>query len=593
MDAAGPSFAEKAWHKFETFRQLSRVALKLLPGGTFQLGQETIRGVPTRVFKNLPASLGDYYRGWFQRWADREWLIYEGERYTFGRVERLYEGLGNELFSSHGWGLKKGDKVGICMRNYPELLIAFLGVTAAGGVAVPLNSLWKSEELEYAVNDAGCKVIIADPERMDLCSRFADKLGFRTILVRGDKSHPASVATNATMWNDIVSSGVMKGPLLKNRNRPTSQRIVAEDEAMIMYTSGSTGFPKGVVHTHRSVGTAMKCGEMVSVAMPEPDAVQLMSVPLFHITALCPIALFSIPMGSKVIMMRKWRPGQALQLIEDEKVTRFTGVPTMMLDLMEHADWSPERVKTLKGVIAGGAPVPPSQVRKLRKKSKRIQSGQGYGLTETMALGCVIRGADCLMRPTSCGKPVPLIMEVAIIDPETGREVPTGQRGEVCLRGATIMKGYHNKPEKTAKALDKNGYFHSGDIGKKDSAGFVYILDRMKDLIIRGGENIDCSEVEAALLSHPAVRECSVFGLPDERLGEVVGAAIWCVEEVSPEDLRKHASSSLANFKIPSVENIFYHSEALPRGATGKLNKKGMRDRYSDIVKQRAPRARL
>jgi len=349
------------------------------------------------------------------------------------------------------------------------------------------------------------------------------------------------------------------------------------------------------VHTQRSVGTAVKIGEMAAVAaMTEKDGgCQLMAVPLFHITALCPVGLFSIPAGSKVVMMRKWDAGKALELIPREQVTRFTGVPTMMIDLMNHPDFSPNKVASLKGIAAGGAPVPPSQVAEMRKKSKKTESSQGYGLTETMAMGTINRGADYLRNPTSCGKPIPLMVEVAIIDPATKKQVPTGERGEVCIKGAIVMKCYNNQPEKTAEAVDKDGYFHTGDIGKVDSSGFVYILDRMKDLIIRGGENIDCSEVERALADHPSVREVSVFGLPDPRLGEVVGCAVWITKTASTQDLSTHAAATLAKFKVPEPENIFIHSEALPKGATGKLDKKGLRDHYSKIVEARPKKSML
>jgi len=363
----------------------------------------------------------------------------------------------------------------------------------------------------------------------------------------------------------------------------------------LMYTSGSTGKPKGVIHTQRSVGTAMKIGEMAAVALNESGGavVQLMAVPLFHITALCPVGLFSIPAGSKVVMMRKWDPSKAIDIIQKEGVTRFTGVPTMMKDLMEDPNFAPDKLKTLKGILAGGAPVPPAQVAQMRGKTKKISSGQGYGLTESMGMGTVNRGVDYLRHPTSCGKPVPLMVEVGIIDPKTQKKVKEGERGEVCLKGAIIMKGYNNLPKKTDEALDDKGYFHTGDIGKMEG-GFVYILDRMKDLIIRGGENIDCSEVEAALNQNAAVRECSVFGLPDERLGEVVGAAIWATDtSISKEDIIATAAQTLTKFKVPAAINVFMHSEALPKGATGKLDKKGLRDHYGAIVKARNMKAKM
>lgn len=368
--------------------------------------------------------------------------------------------------------------------------------------------------------------MIADPERLALCSSFVGELGFRSILVRAESGFVPAIT--ATSWADVLElgSGVLRtielgGGSVSIYEDALAASIEPESEAMVMYTSGSTGFPKGVVHTHRSVGTAMKVGEMSKVAMGEAHSVQLMAVPLFHITALMPVGLFSIVSGSKVIMLRKWDAGVALDVIQRERVSRFTGVPTMIRDLLDHPAFSPDRVKTLSGVVAGGSPVPPSQVSHMRSKAKGMVPGQGYGLTETCALGTVNRGVDYLLNPTSCGKPIPLIVEVAILDPTTGDRVATGERGEVCIRGPMVMKCYNNLPEKTAETIDTNGYFHTGDIGRIDSAGFVYILDRMKDLIIRGGENIDCSEVEAALSLHPAVRECSVFGLPDSRLGEV------------------------------------------------------------------------
>jgi len=584
------TFTEKMADIFEKVTSVGKVVLNILPGGAFSFGQETVRGVPLRVFKTLPPALGTYYAQWFDVWGDREWLVYEGQRITFREARAMYEAAGAELVGNAHFGIRKGDRVGIAMRNYPELLISFLAITAAGGVAVPLNALWTAEELAYAVGDAACKVVIADPPRLKLLATFQAKQGFRTIAVRGEDAS----GTGALPWDAVLAQGAARVAADPKAARRVLRAVGAEDEAMVMYTSGSTGFPKGVVHTQRSVGTAMKVGELAAKVKPDPDGVQLMAVPLFHITALCPIGLFSIPMGSKIIMMRKWDPAEALRVIPAERVTRFTGVPTMMMDLMQHPDWAPEKVETLRGVVAGGAPVPPSQVAEMRAKSKKIQSGQGYGLTETMALGTVNQGADYLRHPKSCGRPVPLMVEIAILDPENGNKpVPEGQRGEVCIKGAMVMKGYNGLPEKTAEAIDANGYFHSGDIGKMEG-GFVYILDRMKDLIIRGGENIDCSEIEAAMAEHPAVRECSVFGLPDARLGEVVGAAVWVTDPaVDGAVLAAQAAKTLAKFKVPAPENIFLLKEQLPKGPTGKLDKKGMRVHYGEIVAKRPIKAKL
>lgn len=566
------SFSEKILDTYHKIRTITSVLAAILPGGSLSFGTENVRGVPLKVFKNLPASLGDYYKIWFKVYADREWLIFQDERLTFKEARKKYEALAAEL--STGFGVKPGDKVGICMRNFPELLMSFLAITAIGGVAVPLNALWKSEELEYAVKDADLKVMIADPERLKLCDPFYEKLSMSSIVVRGTSAH-----ARCKTWEATLAAGADK-PLPKPKIDP-------EDEAMIMYTSGSTGFPKGVVHTHRSVGSAMKIGELSIIATPDPNGVRLLAVPLFHITALSPIGLFSIPSGTKIVIMRKWDAADAIKIIQKEKVTSFTGVPTMMRDLMEHPDFDEKKLSSLKGITAGGAPVPPSQVTQMRKQSKGISSGQGYGLTETMALGTFNKGVDYLKNPTSCGQPIKFAIEVAIKDPETGKILPDGKRGEVCLKGSVIMKGYNNRAEDTKKAIDADGYFHSGDIGKMEN-GFLYILDRMKDLIIRGGENIDCSEVEAALNTHVSVRECCVFGLPDERLGEVVGAAIWPTNpNVNVDEIIAAAAKTLAKFKVPEKINIFIHDQSLPKGATGKLDKKGLRDHYGAIVKAR------
>jgi long-chain acyl-CoA synthetase len=447
---------------------------------------------------------------------------------------------------------------------------------------VPLNSLWGTQELEYAVKDSGTTVIIGDIERLRLCQPFVSGSGIKTILCRGTAEEAQEVG--ATLWADVVAAG-------KGKPYPSIDAVKPDDTTMIMYTSGSTGYPKGVVHSQHTMNNFFKISELAVLMMPDPAPSCLMSVPLFHITALGAVFLMSLAKGEKIVFMYKWDAGDALDLIEKEKISRFTGVPTMVSDMLNHPNFTEEKVRTMKQMLAGGGPVPKGQVEKMRGKAKNISSAQGYALTETFAAGTANSGTDYLKHPDSCGRPLPIVVDLVVKDPQ-GKVLGEGKRGEICIKSCMVMKSYQNKPEATAECIDKEGYFHTGDVGEIHG-GFVYIKDRLKDIIIRAGENIDCSEVEHAFYTYPGdvVREISVFALPDERMGEVVGACVYTEDrDVSKAQLCEHVIKHLAKFKVPEVNHVFVVHEALPKGATGKIDKKGMREFYKTKV---APPSKL
>jgi len=527
-----------------------------------------------KMFKKVPNCIGDAYTQFFVSHGPKPFIVQDEKQYTYQKTMEVYGAVGAWLRG--GQGVKIGESVGMCMRNMPEFMLGFLAATSVGCRAVPLNSLWGAEELEYSVKDSDCKVIFCDQQRCDLLKPFASKLGCKLVLCgEGD------AGADAVQWDQVVADGA-------KMQKPSIKDVKMDDDAMIMYTSGSTGFPKGVVHSQRSLGTALIMQHLFSFLLPpDPEGKTLLTAPLFHITALINIFLNALACGIQLHMLYKWDGGKALDIIDRHKITRFTGVPTMIRDILEHPDFRPERIASLKTVVGGGSAVPPSLMAKINK-GKKGSGAQGYGLTETCGGVVINKGFDAIANPKSAGKPIPLFVEVVAKDPDSGKTLADGQRGEICIRTALNMVRYHNRPEDTAKVLDDEGFFHTGDVGRIE-AGFVYIVDRLKDLINRGGEKVDSQEVEQVLYSHPAMRECSVFGLPHKRLGSVVGCAVWLQENVTAEQIVEFllASGKLAKFKIPEANCIFIHNEELPKGATGKIDKKGMRETYSKMIKEK------
>ena len=542
-------------------------------GQPYETRIERIRGVDFTVFVNAPESLRALYASGLDH-ADKDFYVYQGERYTYGRMWWLAARCANSLRAK---GVAPGDRVGVALRNYPEWIAAFMGITSLGAVAVALNAWWSGEELLYGIDDSGLKLLFADAERTE---RLAGRLPARSVALVAVRHERPGLAT----WDEFLDGAGERMP---------EAAIEPEDNATILYTSGSTAHPKGVLSTHRAITNALlgwECGGAIAMALnpqmaaavgrsapaPEHPPAVILSVPLFHVTGLVVQMLMSFRRGRKVVGMYKWDVAEALQIIEAERITEFNGVPTMAWELVQSPERSKYDLSSLKSAGGGGAPMAPEQARQIDKTIGAGAPGTGWGMTETQGLATTIGGAAFLARPRSCGRAVPPLVQVKAVKPDGADAAPL-ETGELWIRGAMNMSGYWNKPEATAETLT-DGWVHTGDIGHLDEDGYVFITDREKDMVIRGGENIGCQEVEAVLYEHPKVLEAAVFGVPDERLGETLAAVVVARrnETLTSGDVRDFAAEHLAKFKVP--DHVWVRAERLPRIASEKIFKRGLRE---------------
>jgi len=541
------------------------------PEGPFPILEQEIDGVSKRVFGGLPGSLRDYF-AFAASHGEKECLIDRERRMSFNDVAQQVARLGAALTDQYG--VNKGDRVAIAMRNSPEWCISFMAITSVGAVAVPMNSWWQGDELAYGLQDCGARHIILDAARYQ---RLAPHIPGSELVVIGLENEGKTLPPEVDRLEGVMSGeGGVALPEVA---------IDPEDPAMILYTSGSTGRPRGVLSTQRNVlsalGTWLVAGTAAAMAAgtigqePEEQPAILLTVPLFHVTGLNSLFLLSLGIGRKIVMMYKWDIDAALELIQAEKITHFNGVPTMSMELMNHPLRDEYDLSSLQEIASGGAARPADQVAKLIERFPGALPSAGYGLTETNAVGCIIGDDDYAARPGSVGHATPPLVELRLTD-QNGDEVAQGERGEICLRSPAIVSGYLNQPAAT-EASFRNGWFHTGDVGYQDEEGFVYIVDRLKEIIIRGGENISCTEVEEAMYAHPDIAEAAVFSLPDERLGEIVGAAVHARPEsdISEEQIQSFLSDKVAGFKVPA--HIWISAESLPRIASGKIFKKQIR----------------
>ena len=538
---------------------------------TFAVAPKMVRGVTYKTFKNIPGTVPALMAAGMAQHGDgaADYLLYEGERWTYGDFCTEVQRVANVLHSTFGVG--KGHRVAIAMRNYPELMTLVLAISSTGATVVFVNAWWTTEELDYALRDSEAKLVFADGPRTERLLPLVDDLSLTLVGVRDGEGMAAHAYTP-------LQTAASDTPLDAN--------IDTDDDFAVMFSSGTTGHPKGVVQTHRSAVSAVFSWLMQAVVVPlvtppeegAPDPLRpsaLVVTPLFHVTATHPLFLLSLPAGAHITLMRKWDAEEAMRLIQAEKITRFLGVPTQSAELMHAARSAGVALDTLDYLGSGGAKRPGAQVAQLAESFPNAGIATGWGMTETNALGIGMIGDDYVKRPESAGKLHPPLQELRLLD-ESGSDVALGELGEITVKSPANMRCYLNKPEETAETL-QDGWLRTGDLAVMDEEGFITILDRKKNIIIRGGENIACLDVEGALHRLPDVIEACAFSVPDERLGEVVGA---CVElrhgaTLSKDEMAAALEGHIAKFKTP--EYLWTQHAPLMRGATDKLDRRGVR----------------
>jgi long-chain acyl-CoA synthetase len=550
------------------------------PGAPFETEALVIRGVPTRVYKQAMRDLRQIFDQSLD-FASRDLIVYEDERLTYGDHYRAAAALGREL--AEAYGVRKGDRVAIAMRNLPEWSIAFWATVAIGAVATPLNAWGLGPDLAYGITNAAAKVAIVDGERLERLRPHLDELGLKGLI---SVRTPAGQSAPARPLEEIIGppadyAGLPDTP-------PPDRGIHPDDDATILYTSGTTGKSKGALGTHRNAVTNMisitfsaargRLRKGLELLTPDPNApqpVNLLPVPFFHVTGCHSMLIPTVARGAKVVLMHRWNPERFMELIEREKVNRTTNVPAMVWQVLESPEFASRDLSSLQSYGYGGAAIAPELTFRFAEAFPQLEPSQGYGATETSSVAVSNIGEDYLERPDSIGLPAPVV-DLKVMTAE-GREAAVNEAGELWIRGPNVVKGYWNDPAGTTAAFT-DGWYHTGDICRIDAEGFVYLLDRAKDMLIRGGENIYCVEIEDVLVSHPEIMDAAVVGLPHRIWGEEVGAVVQVRPggTVDAAELAAFVAGRLAAFKVPV--RIDVRTEEFPRNASGKTLKPVLRE---------------
>jgi long-chain acyl-CoA synthetase len=560
----------------------------IAPGQLFEVERAQVNGIDMTVWKNAPQTLRQIL-DMSQRHGDLEFLVYEDQRYTFREHYAIVATLAYRLIER----ITKGDRVAIAARNLPQWVMAFWASASVGAIVTPLNAWWTTDELSYGLHDSGSSLLFVDEERLERIYELLNDLpDLATVVVMGEPGRPVALRPHPRV--SIVSFDEFVGEI--DHETPPDAELSTDDDATMLYTSGTTGHPKGAVGSHRNIITnfmnlsfaayrsALRAGVTPNQTTPPSQTAGLLNVPFFHATGCYAVLVPSTAAGSKIVMMHHFDARRALEIIQHERISLIGGVPTIAMQIIDHPDFDKYDTSSVVSIAYGGAPAPPELVTRLRARFPLGQPSNGYGLTETSAALASNPGPDYVAKPSSCGQCYP-INEVAVVPEdyegdEPGVELARGPDvlGELWVKGPNVIRGYWNKPEATAKAFTPSGWFRTGDIAKIDEDGFIFIVDRAKDMIIRGGENVYSVIVEAAIFEHPDVQDCAVVGVPHPTLGEEVAAVIVLRpgRVIEAEEISRHVAARLAKFEVPT--KVYFRSSALPRNPQGKVLKRELRE---------------